>query len=116
MTCDGPGKKHYFCWRCNGYSSAPLDEVLYPEANVQIVTYVFCSEHLEELEACQRPYEDYLKQVEGNPQTIQDFVNTVQEARNMVRVFSDAEYSLLPMKPNGWCIFTCVARALSGAR
>ena len=56
-----------------------------------------------------------MKQVEGNPPTNQDFVNHVQaeEARSMVRVFSGAEYSLLPMKPNGWCIFTCVARALN---
>ena len=54
LTCDGPEKKHYFCWRCDGYSSAPLDKVANPGAQGYTPTYVFCREHLEELEATVR--------------------------------------------------------------
>jgi hypothetical protein len=35
-VCDGPAKKHYFCWKCNGYSSAPLDELNYPDWMTQV--------------------------------------------------------------------------------
>jgi hypothetical protein len=112
LSCDA-GKQHFFCWRCNGYSSAPLDKVTYPGSEIRISTYVFCREHLDELESCQRPYKEYLKLAGENAQSIQDFVNAVQaeEARHMARIFS-AEFALVPVKPNGWCMFSCVALAV----
>jgi hypothetical protein len=113
-TYDGPGKKHHFCWRCNGYSSGPLAEQLYPgEARRKFIcTVVFCQKHLEELEACQRPFKNYLKESES-PQSIQDFVNNAQseEAQHMVRVMI-CVFSLFPIKRNGWCIFESVVRVL----
>lgn len=30
LAYDGPGKKHDFCWKCDGYSSPPFDELNYP--------------------------------------------------------------------------------------
>jgi hypothetical protein len=54
LTCDGPGKNHYFCWRCSGYSSASLTEQWYPGVRKKLICIVvFCQKHLKELEACQ---------------------------------------------------------------
>ncbi len=117
LACDGPGKGHNFCWKCNGYSSAPLDELNYPgSTKTAIRTYVFCAEHLE-LECCTRPYELYSKKIgRGDRLSIGDFVNHVQaeEARHIVRIFSypNRQFSILSIDPDGCCMFVSVARAL----
>jgi hypothetical protein len=64
LACDGPGKRHDSCWKCAGYSTAPLDELSYPEsADMRMQTYVFCAAHLE-LECCARPYELYSRRLD----------------------------------------------------
>jgi hypothetical protein len=118
LACDGPGKKHYFCWQCNGYSAAPPPELVYPGARENsICTVVFCKKHVEELEDCQVPYKSHVQRKnDQQPLSIQDFVNRVQadEAQHIVRIFSadECEYSLMPIKRNGWCIFESVVAIL----
>lgn len=104
LECDGPGKSHMFCWKCDGYSSAPLAELNYPgSAATTIRTYVFCASHLQ-LECCTRLSRQ------------RDFINHVQaeEARHMVCIFSDPScpFSIVPIARDGWCMFSSVARAL----
>jgi hypothetical protein len=115
LACDGPGKNHYFCWRCNGYSTAPPAELMYPGAKEKsICTVVFCKRHLE-LEACLVPYKSHVQRKnDQQPVSIQDFVNLVQaeEAQHIVRIFYENEYSLVPIKRNGWCIFESVVAIL----
>lgn len=119
LKCDGPGRRHSLCWKCNGYSSPPLDELSYPGASsdFSIRTYVFCANHLN-LECCTRPFNQYLKRHGGGEGLlkISDFVNHVQaeEARQIVRIFSDpaCQFSIVRIEPNGWCMFVSVARAL----
>ena len=75
------------------------------------------AEHLE-LECCKRPYELYAKKIGRGDDclSIGDFVNHVQaeEARHMARIFSDqnGQFSIVPITPDGWCMFVSVARAL----
>jgi len=119
LACDAAGKGHNFCWKCAGYSSPPPDELNYPgSGDVSIRTYVFCAAHLE-LECCTRPYELYAKKAGGRGDRlfIGDYVNRVQaeEARHIVRIFSDpnSQFSIVPIDPNGWCMFVSIARALA---
>lgn len=83
---------------------------------MSIRTYVFCAEHLD-LECCTRPYELYSKKIGRDARlSIGDFVNHVQaeEARDIVCIFSDpkGQFSIVPIDPDGWCMFVSVARAL----
>jgi hypothetical protein len=109
----GPERSITFVGAAMG-TPGPLAEQLYPgEARRKFIcTVVFCQKHLEELEACQRPFKNYLKESES-PQSIQDFVNNAQseEAQHMVRVMI-CVFSLFPIKRNGWCIFESVVRVL----
>jgi hypothetical protein len=48
--------------------------------------------------------------------SLPNYVSFVQaeEARHMVRIFSSADwqFTLIPIQPDGWCIFACVSRAV----
>jgi hypothetical protein len=54
--------------------------------------------------------------LEEDCSSIGDFVNHVQaeEARHIDRIFSDAnrQFSIVPLDPDGWCMFVSVAMAL----
>lgn len=38
----------------------------------------------------------------------------LEEARDLMRIFSsvDCQFRLVPIQPDGWCLFACVARAI----
>ena len=120
LLCDGPGKKHFFCWKCDGYSGPPPLELPFPgcdDGTITIKSYVFCAEHLK-LEYCTRPYELYKKtKTKGRKlMKIGDFVNHVQadEARQMVAIFTSPErqFSVVAIDPDGWCTFVAAAKGI----
>ena len=118
LECDGPGDDHSFCWKCDGYSGPPPDELPFPGCNddTTIKTYVFCAEHLK-LECCVRPFESYKQR--GGELNVGDFVNQVQavEARFTVELFAappeQRQFSaVVPIEPNGWCMFVAAAKGV----
>jgi hypothetical protein len=111
-TCDT--NSHNFCWKCDGYDNAPPDELLYPNTDVSIHTYIFCEKHLNGIESCQYAFEHYLKTPKlENALTLANFVSYIQaeEARQLVSIFSrnDCQFSITPIESNGWCIFKSIA-------
>ena len=81
FLCDGPGKKHTFCWKCDGYSGPPPLELPFPgcdDGTITIKSYVFCAEHLK-LEYCTRPYDLYKRTKTKGRKLLKigDFVNNV---------------------------------------
>jgi hypothetical protein len=84
--------------------------------DASIRTYVFCAEHLD-LECCTRPYELYAQKTGDERLSIGDFVNRIQaeEARHIARIFGDpnSQFSIVPIAPDGWCMFVSVAWALA---
>ena len=121
LECDGPDKKHTFCWKCEGYSGPPALELRFPDgvenSNTTIKTYVFCAEHLK-LECCTRPYGLYKRTKTKGRRLLKigDFVNHVQaeEARQLVAIFTSPErkFSVVAVDPDGWCIFGAAAKGL----
>jgi len=119
FLCDADEEEHEFCWKCSDYDVAPPEELFYPGTDVSIRSYVFCDEHIRDIESCKRGYANYLKGVakDVTPLNLSSYVSFVQaeEARQVVRIFSsaDCKFNLVPITPDGWCIFSCISRAMS---
>jgi hypothetical protein len=107
--------EHEFCWNCSGYDAAPADELFYPGSDVAIRSYLFCDDHIGDVESCKRTYQNYAKG-KHRSLSLPSYVSFVQaeEARNLVRIFSsaDCQFTLIPIQPDGWCMFACVSRAV----
>ena len=108
--------KPLFCWKCDGYHEAlPEPPLVYPGGDIPIKIYMFCKTHVDKYELINDTYSRYLTSVEHDPLTLPCWIQTVQvvEAAAMVQIFSaeDCQFNVVPIAPDGWCIFGCVARA-----
>ena len=110
--------KRLFCWKCDGYHEAlPEPPLVYPGTDTPIKIYMFCKPHVDKYELINGAYLRYTKSVKGNPLTLPRWIQTaqVEEAAAMVQIFSadNRQFNVIPIAPDGWCIFGCVARATS---
>ena len=108
--------KPLFCWKCDGYHEAlPEPPLVYPGADIPIKIYMFCKTHVDNYTLINDTYSRYLTSVEHDPLTLRCWIQTVQveEAAAMVQIFSadNRQFNVIPIAPDGWCIFGCIARA-----